>query len=62
MNQPFALSVWDMTTVLELEGALRINSKADDEAEEQAKAFEKYFDGLTDKQKTAMRGGQPVNN
>jgi len=62
MNQPFALSVWDMTTILELEGTLRINTKEDDDAESEAKAFEKYFDNLTEEQKAAMRGGQPVNN
>ena len=61
LNRPFALSVWDMTTILELDGSLRINSREDDELTEQATAFEKHFDGLTEQQKSSMRG-EPVNN
>ena len=61
MNRPFGLSVWDMTTILESDGALRINSQDDDDFANEAKEFETYFDGLTDEKKNAMRG-QPVNN
>jgi len=61
MNRPFALSVWDMITVLEQEGTLRIHTKEDEDLENEAKRFEKYYDSLTDEQKKAMRG-QPANN
>jgi len=61
LNRPFGQSVWDMTTVLEIEGSLRINSKADDDAAQEAKEFEKYFDSLTEEQKNKMRG-IPANN
>ncbi len=62
MNQPFALSAWDMTAMLELDGMLQINTKEDDEAADSAAKFEEYFESLTDEQKNAMREGKPVNN
>ena len=41
-----------MTTCLELEGTLKINSKEDDEAAKEAKRFEEYFEGLTEEEKS----------
>ena len=61
LNRPFAQAVWDMTTCLEIDGTLKINSKEDDEAAEEAKRFETYFEGLTEEEKNKMRG-IPANN
>lgn len=46
LNRPLALSMWDSITILEQDGALRINTKEDDKMEEQEEAFNEWLQEL----------------
>jgi len=46
LNRPLALSVWDSVTMMEQDGALRINTKEDDELQGQEEAFKEWLNDL----------------
>ena len=46
LNRPLALSVWDVCTILEQDGAISLFSKQDEENQNRVKEFEEWLDEL----------------
>jgi len=51
LNRPLALSMWDSITILEQDGALRINTKEDDEMKAQEELFNEWVENLPEDRK-----------
>mgnify|MGYP005992408037 FL=1 len=51
LNRPLALSVWDVCTILEQDGAITLFSKQDEENQDKAKQFEEWLAKLPEEQK-----------
>jgi hypothetical protein len=51
LNRPLALSMWDSITILEQDGALRINTKEDDEIKAQEELFNEWVENLPEDRK-----------
>ena len=43
LNRPLGLCVWDVATLMEQDGVIKINTKADDRMGEQKEAFEGWL-------------------
>ena len=46
LNRPLALSVWDVCTILEQDGAISLFSNQDEENQNRTKDFEKWLNEL----------------
>jgi len=51
LNRPLALSVWDVCTILEQDGAISLFSKEDEESQDRKKDFEQWLKELPDDSK-----------